>query len=47
LRRAGFDPATSSSPFISSLVDLLGIVIYFNLAQVMLAEVIGSAVHHP
>jgi magnesium transporter len=47
LRRVGFDPATSSSPFISSLVDLLGIVIYFNLAQVMLAEMIGAAVSHP
>jgi len=47
LRRVGFDPATSSSPFISSLVDLLGIIIYFNLAQVMLAEMIGSAVRRP
>jgi magnesium transporter len=48
LRRVGFDPATSSTPFIASLVDVLGIVIYFNIAKFVLAEVIQSAVrHHP
>jgi len=49
LRRAGFDPATSSTPFIASLVDVLGIIIYFNIAQLLLSEVIQSAVtsHHP
>ncbi|HKQ69872.1 MAG TPA: magnesium transporter [Polyangiaceae bacterium] len=43
LRRVGFDPATSSTPFIASLVDVLGIIIYFNLAQLILADVIQSA----
>jgi len=38
LRRIGFDPATSSTPFIASLVDVLGIILYFNVAQVLLAE---------
>ncbi|MGI8782410.1 MAG: magnesium transporter [Acidobacteriota bacterium] len=33
LKRAGFDPAVSSTPFIASLVDVLGIVIYFSLAK--------------
>jgi magnesium transporter len=48
LRRVGFDPATSSTPFIASLVDVLGIIIYFNIAQLVLAEVIQSSVrHHP
>jgi magnesium transporter len=47
LRRVGFDPATSSSPFISSLVDLLGILIYFNVAQLLLFELIQNAVRHP
>ncbi|HMJ52617.1 MAG TPA: magnesium transporter [Polyangiaceae bacterium] len=47
LRRVGFDPATSSTPFIASLVDVIGIIIYFNIAKVVLAEVIGSAVKHP
>ena len=47
LRRVGFDPATSSTPFIASLVDVLGIIIYFNIAQIVLADVISSAVAHP
>ena len=36
LRRIGFDPATSSAPFVATLVDVTGIVIYFNLASVIL-----------
>lgn len=32
-KRVGFDPAVSSTPFIASLVDVLGIVIYFSLAK--------------
>jgi magnesium transporter len=48
LRRVGFDPATSSTPFIASMVDVLGIIIYFNIAQWVLAEVISQgAVHSP
>jgi magnesium transporter len=42
LKRLGFDPATSSTPFIASLVDVLGIVIYFNIAKLVLAQVIAS-----
>jgi magnesium transporter len=37
LRRAGFDPAVSSTPFIASLVDVAGIVTYFSLAKVILS----------
>lgn len=44
LKRLGFDPATSSTPFIASLVDVLGIIIYFNLAKLLLANVIAHAV---
>jgi magnesium transporter len=47
LRRVGFDPATSSTPFIASLVDVLGIIIYFNLAQLILTEVLQAANTHP
>lgn len=36
LERLGLDPAVSSTPFIASLVDLLGIVTYFSLARAML-----------
>ncbi len=43
LRRLGLDPATSSAPFIASLVDVLGIVIYFSVAKVLLAEMILAA----
>ena len=44
LRRLGLDPATSSAPFIASLVDVSGIIIYFNIAQWLLANVIAQAV---
>ncbi|MCC6808730.1 MAG: magnesium transporter [Deltaproteobacteria bacterium] len=37
LRRAGFDPAVSSTPFIASLVDVVGIVTYFTLAKLILS----------
>lgn len=33
LERAGLDPAVSSTPFIASLVDVLGIVTYFSIAN--------------
>ncbi|AKT36005.1 magnesium transporter [Chondromyces crocatus] len=46
LRRVGLDPATSSAPFIASLVDVLGIIVYFSLAQALLADVIKAAVQH-
>jgi magnesium transporter len=32
LTKVGFDPAIASSPFVSSLVDVAGIVIYFTIA---------------
>ncbi len=36
LRRLGFDPATSSAPFIATLVDVTGLVIYFSVAALIL-----------
>ncbi len=36
LRRLGFDPATSSAPFVATLVDVTGLVIYFTVATVIL-----------
>ena len=36
LRRLGFDPATSSAPFVATLVDVTGLVIYFSVAPVLL-----------
>jgi magnesium transporter len=36
LKRLGFDPATSSAPFVATLVDVTGLVIYFSVAYVVL-----------
>jgi magnesium transporter len=36
LRRLGFDPASASAPFVATLVDVTGLVIYFTVASVML-----------
>jgi magnesium transporter len=36
LRRLGADPATSSAPFVATLVDVTGLVIYFTVAFVVM-----------
>jgi len=36
LRRLGFDPASASAPFVATLVDVSGLVIYFSVASVVL-----------
>ena len=36
LRRAGLDPAASSAPFVATLVDVSGLVIYFTVAAIIL-----------
>jgi len=36
LRRLGFDPASASAPFVSTLVDVTGLVIYFSVATLLL-----------
>jgi magnesium transporter len=36
LRRFGFDPATSSAPFVATLVDVTGLIIYFSVGIVVL-----------
>jgi magnesium transporter len=46
LHRAKVDPATSSTPFISTMVDVLGIVIYLSLAQVLLGAALHAAPGH-
>lgn len=37
LRRLGFDPAASSAPFVATLVDVTGLVIYFTVASFILS----------
>ena len=36
LRRMGFDPAASSAPFVATLVDVTGLIIYFTFAAMIL-----------
>jgi magnesium transporter len=36
LRRLGFDPASASAPFVATLVDVTGLVIYFSVGLVIL-----------
>ena len=36
LRRLGFDPAAASAPFVATLVDVTGLVIYFTVAAMVL-----------
>ena len=36
LKKLGIDPATSSAPFVATLVDVTGLVIYFSIAAIIL-----------
>ena len=36
LRKLGFDPASASAPFVATLVDVTGLVIYFSVAFIIL-----------
>jgi len=36
LRRLGFDPASASAPFVATLVDVTGLIIYFSMASAIL-----------
>lgn len=40
LKRFGLDPATSSAPFVATLVDVTGIVLYFTCAMIILKSTI-------
>ncbi len=37
LRRVGFDPASASAPFVATVVDVTGLVIYFTVASLLLS----------
>ena len=39
VRRIGADPATSSAPFVATLVDVTGLIIYFSIALVIMRGV--------
>jgi magnesium transporter len=36
LRRLGFDPASASAPFVATIVDVTGLIIYFTFASLVL-----------
>ena len=36
ISRLGFDPASASAPFVATLVDVAGLIIYFSLARLLL-----------
>jgi magnesium transporter len=40
LRRFGADPASASAPFVATLVDVSGILIYFGIANLVLAKML-------
>jgi magnesium transporter len=41
LKRCGADPAVSSAPFVATLVDVTGLLIYFSLAWVFMQDVLS------
>jgi magnesium transporter len=47
MKRFGVDPATSSTPFIASITDTLGVIIYAHVAMVVMRHVIDAAIAHP
>jgi len=40
LKRLGLDPAVSSAPFVATLVDVTGLIIYFTLSIIFLRGVL-------
>jgi magnesium transporter len=49
MKRLKLDPATSSAPFVATLVDVTGLIIYFSMALVVMHSVLHPAVpqiHH-
>ncbi|MCO6482269.1 MAG: magnesium transporter [Flavobacteriales bacterium] len=41
LKRFGFDPASASAPFVATLVDVTGLVIYFSIASIFLRQILA------
>lgn len=40
LKKLGADPATSSAPFVATLVDVTGLIIYFSTAYIFLGGIL-------
>ncbi|MEO8886690.1 MAG: magnesium transporter [Mucilaginibacter sp.] len=41
LKKLGADPATSSAPFVATLVDVTGLIIYFSIAVMIMKNLLG------
>jgi len=41
LQRLGYDPAASSAPFVATLVDVTGLIIYFTVALIIFGGRMG------
>ncbi|MBC7399140.1 MAG: magnesium transporter [Mucilaginibacter sp.] len=46
LKKLGADPATSSAPFVATLVDVTGLIIYFSIASIIMHDILHPVVHH-
>ncbi len=40
LKKVGMDPAVSSAPFVATMVDVTGLIIYFTVASIMLRGIL-------
>lgn len=47
MKKIGLDPATSSAPFVATLVDVTGLIIYFNVALIVMHSIFQQAHMHP
>jgi len=45
MKRLKLDPATSSAPFVATLVDVTGLIIYFSMASVVMYNVLHNHGH--
>jgi magnesium transporter len=46
LKKLGADPATSSAPFVATLVDVTGLIIYFTIASLVMHSILHPAAVH-
>jgi magnesium transporter len=47
LKKLGADPATSSAPFVATLVDVTGLIIYFSIASIIMHDILHPSVPAP
>jgi magnesium transporter len=45
MKKLKLDPATSSAPFVATLVDVTGLIIYFSMASIVMHDVLQKSAH--